>query len=137
MVRVWLQICDRKVLGKLRGIITSPFQHPTWTPNDDKLCTGYFVKLTDAVDLMYLTQISGITGKTLSPCFSKNPSTMSMTHGNIATLNFFLLQIHLFTNSIPRACNPLSRTDICEKKESRNVRFWKMISLQIFCMKFS
>ena len=48
---------------------------------------------------MYLTQISGITGKTLSPCFSKNPSTMSMTHGNIATLNFFLLQIHLFTNS--------------------------------------
>ena len=42
----------------------TPSSHQAADTNDDKWCEEYFVKQTDALDLVYLTQISGIAGKT-------------------------------------------------------------------------
>ena len=46
------------------GAFLTPSSHQAVDTNDDKLCEEYFVKQTDVLDLVYLTQISGITGKT-------------------------------------------------------------------------
>ena len=66
----------REVWDYEKAFLT-PSSHQAADTNDDKWCEEYFVKQTDALDFIYLTQISGITGKTHAPRFSRNPSAIS------------------------------------------------------------
>ena len=71
-----------------RAFLT-PSSHQAADTNDDKWCEEYFVKQTDALDLVYLTQISGVTGKTHASAHT-NPNTIPSKPGNGIIAKYYL-----------------------------------------------